>query len=96
MLKSIYENGGFYVGRYETGIDSEKELPRSYGDDCLTLHETTQNPVIKANSYPYTWVRRTQAQTLSRKFIYGKYSGNLLFGVQWDLIQAFIVNNKKF
>jgi len=95
MLKSIYENGGFYVGRYETGIDSEKELPRSYGDDCLTLHETTQNPVIKANSYPYTWVRRTQAQTLSRKFIYGKYSGNLLFGVQWDLIQAFIVNNMK-
>ena len=97
MLKSIYLNGGFYIGRYETGIDPEKEQPRDYGEEWSVLHETTQKPVIKANAYPYTWLRRSQAERLAETFKYqnnGKnYTGSLLFGVQWDLTLAFMKNN---
>lgn len=101
MLKSIYENGGFYVGRYETGIDTEKEESRYFdisdGTAYTTLHTTTQTPVIKENEYPYIWVRRTQAQKLAESFNYNdgtkEYTGSLMFGVQWDLVLAFMRNH---
>ena len=52
MLKSVYQNGGFYIGKYETGIE---DTPRTSN---TTLTET---PVIKQNAYPYTYVTCSQA-----------------------------------
>ena len=92
MLKSVYLNGGFYVGRYEVGIDPEKEQARSYERDYWTLHEATQKPVIKANAYPYTWVRRAQSQKLAESFYSGNRTSSLMFGVQWNLVLAFMHN----
>ena len=69
MLKSVYQYGGFYVGRYEAGIAPEKEQARNYdaSDSSVysTLHETTQQIITKENAYPYNWVRRTQAKKLA-------------------------------
>ena len=91
MLKSVYENGGFYVGRYETGIAyDDANGPRNFGRDYTTLHEATQTPVIKANAYPYNWVRRTQAQALASSMYSGDRTSSLMFGVQWDLVLAFM------
>ena len=85
MLKSVYENGGFYVGRYEAGISENRTA--SSGD-------ATETPVSKANAYPYTWVTRTQAKVLAEKIKYTNgdksYTGSLMFGVQWDLVLAFM------
>lgn len=96
MLKSIYQNGGFYVGRYETGIDADKESGRYYdvNDDTVyaTTHATTQKPVIKANAYPYNWIQRAQALELAQSMEHGTCTSSLLFGVQWDLILAFMHN----
>ena len=95
MLKSIYENGGFYIGRYETGIDSEKEENRFFptgNDEYKKFYETIQKPVIKENSYPYTWLRRTQAQILARTMQSGDKESSLMFGLQWDLVLAFMHN----
>ena len=95
MLKSIYENGGFYIGRYETGIDSEKEENRFFptdNDGYKKFYETIQKPVIKENSYPYTWLRRTQAQILARTMQSGDKESSLMFGLQWDLVLAFMHN----
>ena len=40
MLKSVYQNGGFYVGRYETGIAyDDANGSRSFGSDTSTVHE---------------------------------------------------------
>ena len=62
MLKSVYQNGGFYIGKYETGIE---DTPRTSN---TTLTET---PVIKQNAYPYTYVTCSQAQTLASNMEHG-------------------------
>lgn len=92
MLKSVYQNGGFYVGRYETGIDASKQKQRIFNENSekLTIHDATQTPVIKANAYPYTWINRTQAQVLAKNMNSGNKTSSLMFGVQWDLILAFM------
>ncbi len=91
MLKSVYQNGGFWIGRYEAGIaQTDGNGPRDYGKDYDTLHPTEQIPVIRANAYPYTWVRRAQAQTLASNMYSGNYTSSLMFGVQWDLVMKFL------
>ena len=86
MLKSIYQNGGFYIGKYETGIEG---TPRTSGD-ANTM--PTETPVIKQNAYPYNWVTSSQAQTIASKFASGLngYTSSLLFGLQWDLTLKYL------
>ena len=85
MLKSVYQNGGFYVGRYETGI--EASYRPAAGD---TTQTPTETPVIKANAYPYNYVTRTQAQTLANNMPSGDKTSSLMFGVQWDLVLKYL------
>ena len=47
-------------------------------------------PVSKADAYPYTYVTRTQAQNLASKVNSGTKTSSLMFGVQWDLVLAFM------
>ena len=47
-------------------------------------------PVTKADAYPYTYVTRTQAQNLASNVNSGTKTSSLMFGVQWDLILAFM------
>ena len=92
MLKSVYENGGFYVGRYEAGIETTGTNRTSNtdknSDGKYTMPSTT--PVTKADAYPYTYVTRTQAQNLASKVNAGTKTSSLMFGVQWDLVLAFM------
>ena len=93
MLKSVYKNGGFWIGRYEAGyeIDESKgETVRYYGTDYNTEHPITQKVVIKKNAYPYNWVRRDQAQTLAEGMNYTGVTSSLIYGVQWDLTLKYI------
>ena len=94
MLKSVYENGGFYVGRYEAGIDTTTGTNRTSkgptnSDGKYTI-EGMPVPVTKADAYPYTYVTRTQAQNLASKVNAGTKTSSLMFGVQWDLVLAFM------
>ncbi len=84
MLKSIYQNGGFYVGKYETGIE---DTPKTSGSADIAPTET---PVIKQNAYPYNYVTCSQAQTLASSMESGKYTSSLMFGVQWDLVLKYL------
>ena len=84
MLKSVYQNGGFYIGKYETGT----ETARTSGDASTAPTET---PVIKQNVYPYNYVTCSQAQTLATtKMESGDRTTSLLFGVQWDLTLKYL------
>ena len=84
MLKSVYQNGGFYIGKYETGT----ETARTSGDASTAPTET---PVIKKNAYPYNYVTCSQAQTLATtKMESGDRTTSLLFGVQWDLTLKYL------
>ncbi len=82
MLKSVYQNGGFYVGKYETGIEG---APKTSFE--ITPTET---PVIKQNAYPYNYVTCSQAQTLANSMESGSYNSSLMFGVQWDLVLKYL------
>ena len=62
MLKSVYENGGFYVGRYEAGIAENRTSKSATNSDGKHTIEGMPVPVTKADAYPYTYVTRTQAQ----------------------------------
>ena len=81
MLKSVYQNGGFYVGKYETGIEN------SYRTAAGNVTET---PVIKQNAYPYNYVTCSQAQKLAGDMQSGQYTSSLMFGVQWDLVLRYL------
>ena len=93
MLKSVYENGGFYVGRYEAGIDTTKGENRTSDTEKNSDEKyitPTLAPVTKADAYPYTYVTRTQAQNLASNVNSGSRTSSLMFGVQWDLVLAFM------
>ena len=88
MLKSVYENGGFYVGRYEAGIGTNRTSIEAQVNGKYPVPTTT--PVSKADAYPYTYVTRTQAQNLASNVNSGTKTSSLMFGVQWDLVLAFM------
>ena len=84
MLKSVYKHGGFYVGKYETGVE---DAPRTSGSATVA---PTEIPVIKQNAYPYNYVTCSQAQTLASSMESGSYTSSLMFGVQWDLVLKYL------
>ena len=82
MLKSVYENGGFWIGRYEAGITTNRT-----GGGTATVTPLSKPGTVEKPVYPYTCVRCSQAQDLASKLSTGKsYNSSLMFGVQWDLI----------
>ena len=84
MLKSVYQNGGFYIGKYETGIE---DAPKTSGSSSTAPTET---PVIKQNAYPYNYITCSQAQTLASNMEHGDRTTSLMFGVQWDLVMKYL------
>ena len=94
MLKNVYENGGFYVGRYEAGIAENRTSKSATNSDGKYTIEGMPTPVTKADAYPYTYVTRTQAQNLASNVNSGTKTSSLMFGVQWDLVLAFMSKDK--
>ena len=84
MLKSVYTNGGFWIGRYEAGL--EGDTPRTSYTEILP----SDKAVIKQNKIPYNFVRRDEAQELATRMNYNGCTSSLIFGIQWDLILKYI------
>ena len=85
MLKSVYTNGGFWIGRYEAGIT----FPRGDKNDPIEGLKAES----KQDLYPINYVKCSQAQTLASKASSnGKVSSSLMFGIQWDLVLKFLSN----
>ena len=91
MLKSMYQNGGFWVAKYEAGLTEENNRTSSTPAPTIA-------PQSKANLVPYTYITRTEAKKLAEMVTYTKgettYIGSLMFGVQWDLVLKFIETKK--
>ena len=85
MLKSVYENEGFYNGRYESGLNTYATSTRSSVTGII--------PLSQANKYPITHVTLPQAQIIANNAYSGTYTSSLMFGIQWDLILKFIETN---
>ena len=85
MLKSVYENGGFWIGRYEAGTAVAREATTD-SIEGLT-------PLSKLNSYPINYVTCSQAQTIAGSVPNkGIYNSSLMFGIQWDLVLRHLSN----
>ena len=84
MLKSVYQNGGFWIGRYEAGIKTFRTSHSAIADDLV--------PTSKANQYPLTNITCSEAQTLASRVLPsgGTYTSSLMFGVQWDLVLKYL------
>ena len=84
---SVATNGGFYIGRYEAGTETE----RTSSSDPLTT------PLVQANKEAYVYVTRDQAKERSEAM----YSGNsevtvtteLISSYAWDTALNFICQN---
>ena len=81
MLKSVYQHGGFYISRYEAGTNISR-------NDITSVTDVV--PMSQANLYPLNRVTCSEAQALASKASTNGYSGSLLFGIQWDLVQKYI------
>ena len=83
MLSSIYENEGFWVGRYEAGFSTN--IPRT---ENSSIEEGAK---IQQNLYPYNFVTCSQAQTLANNISPdSSKTSSLLFGIQWDALCKFL------
>ena len=80
MLKSVYEKGGFYLGRYEVGTTTAR-TKESNND---------MTPSIQKDLYPYNYVTCKQAQKLSTSLATEGKTSSLMFGIQWDLVLKYI------
>ena len=93
MLKSIYENEGFHIGKYEAGI-KEENVFRSFGTDYSTEHPINETPVIQKNKVVYNWITISQAQELSQRLSSAlnleDRTISLMFGIQRDLVLKYI------
>ena len=88
MLKSIYQNGGFWIGRYEAGTAEYRN------EHTEILDNTNIIPLSQKNSYPFLYVTCSEAQTLSEKICeelnLKNYTSSLMFGIQWDLVLKYL------
>ncbi len=85
MLKSVYTNGGFWIGRYEAGLEEGKNARTEYAK--ITDNDKA---VVKPNMYPYNYVTRDEAQELATKMNYEGCTSSLIYGLQWDLVLKYI------
>ena len=84
MLKSIYENGGFWIGRYEAGTTTARQS----GDSASGI-----TPLSKIDLYPINWVTCSEAQIIASSVPNkGSYNSSLMFGIQWDLVLRHLSN----
>ena len=87
MLKSIYINEGFWIGRYEAG----------YGNIYRTSSEVNNIegivPVSKIDQVPIIFVTRSDAEKIAENVESGSLKSSLLFGIQYKLTLTFLEEN---
>ncbi len=96
MLKSVYTNGGFYIGRYEMGIDKttgDIETAKKYvrTEDSERISESSPKAISKRNAIPYDFVTCGEAQYLAKRMNPDTSRiSSLMFGIQWDLVCKYL------
>ncbi len=93
MLKSIYTYGGFWIGRYEAGIEgttTETTNARTSSSSRIAI-ETSPKAISQKDAIPYNYVYCSEAQTLAKEMTpNSNYTSSLMFGIQWDLVCKYL------
>ena len=93
MLKSIYAYGGFWIGRYEAGIEgTTKETTNARtGESSRISIGTSPKAISQKDAIPYNWVYCSEAQALAKEMTpNSNYTSSLMFGIQWDLVCKYL------
>ena len=93
MVEKVNQYNGFYIGRYETTIDSEGNIGSEYNTEILTAGTTLFTK--DGTDYPYRWYGLYQAGKNAN------VSGNgtdvqtaMIYGVLYDEAMQFIRDQK--
>ena len=93
MLKSVYTYGGFWIGRYEAGIEgTTTETTNARTDSSARISiETSPKAISQKDAIPYNWVYCSEAQALAKEMTpNNSYTSSLMFGIQWDLVCKYL------
>ena len=92
MLKNVYTYGGFWMGRYEAGIEGSIEnLAKSRNSHKDIEIGISPKAIIQKDAIPYNYIYCSEAQALAKEITPdNNYSSSLMFGIQWDLICEFL------
>ena len=93
MLKSVYTYGGFWIGRYEAGIEgTTTETTNARTDSSARISiETSPKAISQKDAIPYNWVYCSEAQALAKEMTpNSNYTSSLMFGIQWDLVCKYL------
>ena len=93
MLKSIYTYGGFWIGRYEAGIEgTTTETTNARTDSSARISiEASPKAIIQKDAIPYNYVYCSEAQVLAKEMTpNSNYTSSLMFGIQWDLVCKYL------
>ena len=92
MLKSVYTYGGFWIGRYEAGIEgSIDNVSKVRTSHSIVTIGTSPKAVSQKDTIPYNYVYCSEAQALAKEMSPdSNYTSSLIFGIQWDLVCKFL------
>ena len=92
MLKGVYTYGGFWIGRYEAGIDgSITDLTKARTTHTTVTIGTSPKAISQKDAIPYNFVYCSEAQMLANEMTPdSNYRSSLMFGIQWDLVCKFL------
>ena len=92
MLKSTYTYGGFWIGRYEGGIEgSITDLTKARTSHTDIIIGTSPKAICQEDVIPYNYVTCSEAQSLANEMTpNSNYTSSLMFGIQWDLVCQYL------
>jgi len=87
-LLQIEKYGGFYVGRYESGLPKNTAEFTGSLERQNDVYNISGIPQIKAGIIPWNYINWNNAQTNSQKMYEGKNNilTGLITGTQWDVM----------
>ena len=92
MLKSVYTYGGFWIGRYEAGIEgSIDDVAKARTSHSTITIGASPKAISQKDAIPYNYIYCTEAQALAKEMApNSSYISSLMFGIQWDLVCKFL------
>lgn len=86
MLQNIKANGGFWIGRYEMGLEGNTQRTEETKDSLTGPALTQQNKI------PYNNISIAQSQQLAVQMNpdTNKNISSIMYGIQWDLVCKYI------
>ena len=83
--------GGFYVGRYEAGLDVDLGSVSQKTANKDNRNKTTKDPIIVEGASPWNYIDYTYSkQNAERMYNSNAVQSGLLTGKQWDTTMKFI------